>query len=171
MKYHGIDINPFFTGPFVTLGQEVYAVFSAWNHWSFVTPVNVHEIVLILSNKNNPKEKSRWFAIGGEYEPTDTIAIPPENLDEWVVVNSWYWADEPLAGHAIYDEDDGVFVSFQRALESAKPWKGCRKAFLRKALKQHRDHVCGWLTKNHLSVGAPEPVFNLPERKVWVRRK
>lgn len=170
MKYFGFDVKHYFTGPFVSLNQEVYAIFSAYGHWSFVTPANVNEVVLILLKKTNPDEH-RWFAVGGDYEPTDAIVIPPENLDEWEITNSWYWVDEPLAGHAIYSEDDGVFVSFHRAMQNARPWKCGRKFHQRKALNKHRERTCGWLTKNHLSVGADAPVFNLPERKVWMRRK
>lgn len=159
--YYGFEVRHSY-GEQVQLGQKVYMIFG--QNWSFVVEAYVNDVTLILQKKDS--DESRWFAIGGGYDPKDSIAIPPENKDEWVIVNHWYWIDEPAAGHAIYDKGDGVFTSLQEALKNANPWKSCRHHHVRKMLTKHRS---SWLSKS--KVDSESPTWSPIPKKVWVRRK
>ena len=179
-KYQGFDVSPsthWLKYPdqqdTPELNQRVFLTISAFRHWSFVVEVYVNEIVLILHRKGTaaPNYESRWYCLGGPYDPqTDSIAIPPENFNEWEVVNCWYWVDEPVAGHAIYGRDDGVYVDLRTAMQNCRPWKSARRKEVQKALRKHRENWLRWCRPDKSNQAQEGPAWSPIPKRTWVRR-
>lgn len=168
MKHYGIDIAENAMGaPFVEFGTKAWMSFRAWRHHSFVVPVTINEIDLVLQSKD--KTKSRWWYLFSEHYVLGENS-PPENLDEWEIVNQFVSVDEPI-GHSVWMNEpyDGVFMTKQGALNNCSPWKGARKCHVRKALRSYRNGIWGFIASTHngLHPGIPHQ----EDKQVFVRRK
>lgn len=164
MNIYGYEVHPM-SEPYLKddigetkIGSTLYFLFHWKRHWSFITPVKVVSMSLVLTHKETGE--SVWAFPGDE----DINPSPNPNPEEYLVRNAWLWIDEPV-GHGL-QLGERLYPTLTDAMYAATPWKSAPLREVKRALRKYREYWREFRSR---------PGWELPDwanqpKPVWVKR-